>query len=106
MNWENGELLRQLGSYAWEDSAEFRATLFWIDDFQNFFEASRNYYSTKALTSYFRTTGMPTSTLANGYYSFSFSDANRNDIGDKLRNDYRQVLQQWCEKYHLDGLSI
>jgi hypothetical protein len=105
MNGENGEILRQLGSYAWEDSAEFRATLFWTDEFQSFFEASRNYSSTRALASYFGTTGVPASTLANGYYYFSFNDANGTDIGDKLRNDYRQVLQQLYEKYHLDGLS-
>jgi hypothetical protein len=105
MNGENGEILRQLGSYAWEDSAEFRATLFWTDEFQSFFEASWNYSSTKALASYFGTTGVPASTLANGYYYFSFNDANGTDIGDKLRNDYRQVLQQLYEKYHLNGLS-
>lgn len=36
MNGENGDLIRQLGLHAWEDSAEFRATLFWTDDFLNF----------------------------------------------------------------------
>ncbi len=105
MNGENGELLRKVGSYAWEDSAEFRATLFWTDDFQSFFKASRGYSSTTALPSYFGTTGVPASTLANGYYYFAFNDANGTDISEKLRNDYRQALQSLYEKYHLDGLS-
>jgi hypothetical protein len=66
MNGENSKILRQLGSYAWEDSAEFRAALFWTDEFQSFFEASRNYSSTRVLASYFGTTGVPASTLVNG----------------------------------------
>jgi hypothetical protein len=105
MGGENGELLRQLGTFAWEDSAEFRALLFWTDKFQSYFEDSRNYSVVNGLPSLFGTTGVPASTLANGYYYYSFNDANGTDIGDKLRNDYRQVLQELYEKFHLDGLS-
>lgn len=105
MDGENADLIRKLGAYAWEDSAEFRATLFWTDEFESFFTKSRNYSSIKAVASYFGTTGVPPSTLPNGYYYFSFSDDEGNDIGEKLRNDYRQVLQQMYETYHLDGLS-
>lgn len=105
MNGTNGDLLRKLGIYAWEDSAEFRATLFWTDNFTDFFTQSRNYTPITPLASYFGTTGVPPSTLANGYYYFGFNDANGKDIGGKLRNDYRQVLQELYEKYHLDGLS-
>jgi hypothetical protein len=105
LNGENADLVRKLGTYAWEDSAEFRATLFWTDKFESFFKESRDYSPIKAVASYFGTTGVPPSTLANGYFYFSFSDEDGNDIGEKLRNDYRQVLQQMYETYHLDGLS-
>ncbi|KUJ08087.1 uncharacterized protein LY89DRAFT_600512 [Mollisia scopiformis] len=105
MGGENGELLRQLGVFAWEDSAEFRATLFWTDKFQTYFQQSRNYSVVHSLPSLFGTTGVPPSTLINGYYYYSFTDANGTDIGEKLRNDYRQVLQELYEKFHLDGLS-
>lgn len=105
MNGENGDLLRKLGLYAWEDSAEFRATLFWTDNFIPFFRSSRGYDPTKALACQFGTTGVPPSTLANGYFYFSFSDEDGKDVSHKLRNDYRQALQEMYEKYHLDGLS-
>lgn len=105
MNGENGDLLRQLGLYAWEDSAEFRATLFWTDNFIPAFQQLRGYDPTKALACQFGTTGVPPSTLANGYYYFSFLNNNGTDISWKLRNDYRQALEELYEAYHLEGLS-
>ncbi|KUI55677.1 hypothetical protein VP1G_03003 [Cytospora mali] len=106
MNGENGDLLRQLGLYAWEDSAEFRATLFWTDNFLSFFNQSRGYDLIPILPILFGTTGLPPSTLANGYFYFSFGDdTNGTDIDWKLRNDYYQALQELYETYHLDGLS-
>ncbi|KAF2101748.1 hypothetical protein NA57DRAFT_64457 [Rhizodiscina lignyota] len=105
MNGENGDLLRQLGLYAWEDSAEFRATLFWTDNFIPFFTQSRGYSPVHALPCQFGTTGVPPSTLPNGFFYFSFVDDSGKDISWKLRNDYRQALQEMYERYHLDGLS-
>jgi hypothetical protein len=106
MDGENGDLLRQLGRYAWEDSAEFRATLFWTDELRSFFRQSRGYDITKALPALFGTTGLPPSTLANSYFYFAFSDhENGTDISWKLRNDFYQCLQEMYEKYHLTGLS-
>ena len=106
MNGENGDLLRQLANYAWEDSAEFRALLFWTDEIRNFFRESRGYDITKSLPALFGTTGLPPSTLANGYFYFSFSDhEDGKDISFKLRNDFYQCLEEMYEKYHLEGLS-
>ncbi|CAL5870144.1 uncharacterized protein PFLUO_LOCUS4379 [Penicillium psychrofluorescens] len=106
MDGENGDLLRQLGHYAWEDSAEFRATLFWTDELRSFFRQSRGYDITKALPALFGTTGLPPSTLANSFFYFAFSDhENGTDISWKLRNDFYQCLQEMYEKYHLTGLS-
>lgn len=106
MNGENGDLLRQLGLYAWEDSAEFRATLFWTDELRSYFRKSRGYDITTALPALFGTNGLPPSTLANGYFYYAFnSHENGTDISWKLRNDYYQCLQELYEQYHLDGLS-
>lgn len=105
MDGGNGDILRQLGLYAWEDSAEFRATLFWTDDFISFFERSRGYNPIKALACQFGTTGLPPSTLNNSYFYFAFSNAASEDMSWKLRNDYRQALQEAYETFHLDGLS-
>ncbi|PSR84064.1 hypothetical protein BD289DRAFT_482970 [Coniella lustricola] len=107
MNGENGDLLRQLGLYAWEDSAEFRATLFWTDDFLDYFKQTRGYSLVPYLPILFGTTGLPPSTLANGYYYFSYdSSANTSTAIDwKIRNDFYQALQTLYETYHLDGLS-
>lgn len=105
MNGENGDLLRQLGLYAWEDSAEFRATLFWTDNFIEAFEQSRGYNPIKYLPIQFGTTGVPPSTLANGYFYYSFAHNNNSKINAQLRNDYRQSLQELYEKHHLEGLS-
>ncbi|KAJ9241353.1 CAZyme family GH106 [Paecilomyces variotii] len=105
MSGENADLIRELGIYAWEDSAEFRATLFWTDNFINFFQESRNYSPIAALPSYFGTTNVPPSTLPDSYYYFGFNDEGGKDISAKLRNDYRQTLQELYEKYHLTGLS-
>lgn len=105
MNGGNGDLLRQLALYAWEDSAEFRATLFWTDDFISFFERARGYSPVKALACQFGTSGLPPSTLANSYFYFAFTDAGGHDISWKLHNDYWQALQEAYETYHLEGLS-
>ncbi|KAL7809597.1 hypothetical protein V8C26DRAFT_438328 [Trichoderma gracile] len=106
MNGENGDLLKQLGLYAWEDSAEFRATLFWTDELRSYFRKTRGYDITPALPALFGTNGLPPSTLANGYFYYAFnSHANGTDISWKLRNDYYQCLQEMYERYHLDGLS-
>lgn len=106
MNGENGELLQQLGLYAWEDSAEFRATLFWTDNFLNYFNESRAYDIVPVLPILFGTTGLPPSTLADGYFYFSFDEGNNGtDIDWKIRNDFYQALQELYETYHLDGLS-
>ncbi|KAL9090855.1 MAG: hypothetical protein Q9165_005063 [Trypethelium subeluteriae] len=105
MNGENADLLQQLGLYAWEDSAEFRAELFWTDDFISHFTESRGYDPIPALACQFGTTGLPPSTLANGFFYFSFVDDSGADISWKLRNDYRQALQEAYEQYHLEGLS-
>ncbi|KAI9661079.1 MAG: hypothetical protein M1821_009406 [Bathelium mastoideum] len=105
MNGENADLLQQLGLYAWEDSAEFRAELFWTDDFISYFTKSRGYNPIPALACQFGTTGLPPSTLPNGYFYFSFVDDSGNDISWRLRNDYRQALQEAYEQYHLEGLS-
>ncbi|PTB65492.1 hypothetical protein BBK36DRAFT_1121182 [Trichoderma citrinoviride] len=106
MSGENGDLLRQLGLYAWEDSAEFRATLFWTDNLRSYFRKTRGYDITLALPALFGTNGLPPSTLANGYFYYAFnSQANGTDISWKLRNDYYQCLQEMYEQYHLDGLS-
>lgn len=106
MNGENGDLLQQLGLYAWEDSAEFRATLFWTDDFRNYFNVSRGYDIVPVLPILFGTTGLPPSTLADGYFYFSFDEArNATNIDWKIRNDFYQALQELYETYHLDGLS-
>ena len=105
MNCENADVLQQLGLYAWEDSAEFRAELFWTDDFVSYFTESRGYSPIPALACQFGTTGLPPSTLANGYFYFSFVTDDGTDISWKLRNDYRQALQEAYEQYHLEGLS-
>ncbi|KAF2234942.1 hypothetical protein EV356DRAFT_446019 [Viridothelium virens] len=105
MNGENADLLQQLGLYAWEDSAEFRAELFWTDGFISYFIQSRGYSPIAALACQFGTTGLPPSTLANGFFYFSFVDDSGADISWKLRNDYRQALQEAYEQYHLEGLS-
>ncbi|KAL6887163.1 hypothetical protein HDV57DRAFT_508110 [Trichoderma longibrachiatum] len=107
MNGENGFLLRQLGLYAWEDSAEFRATLFWTDELSSYFRKTRGYDITLALPALFRTNGLPPSTLANGYFYFAFnSQANGTDISWKLRNDYYQCLQELYKQYHLEAAHI
>ncbi|KAH0522946.1 hypothetical protein TsFJ059_006725 [Trichoderma semiorbis] len=106
MNGENGDLLRQLGLYAWEDSAEFRATLFWTDELRSYFRKTRGYDITTALPALFGTSGLPPSTLANSYFYYAFNNhENGTDISWKLRNDYYQCLQEMYEQYHLDGLS-
>ncbi|ROW01296.1 hypothetical protein VMCG_05921 [Cytospora schulzeri] len=106
MNGENGDLLQQLGHYAWEDSAEFRATLFWTDKFLEYFNQSRGYDITPILPILFGTTGIPMSTLADGYFPYTFSDDfSTTELDWKLRNDYYQALQELYETYHLDGLS-
>ncbi|EHK51100.1 hypothetical protein TRIATDRAFT_94297 [Trichoderma atroviride IMI 206040] len=106
MNGGNGDLLAQLGMYAWEDSAEFRATLFWTDELSSYFRQTRDYDITTALPALFGTTGLPPSTLANSYFYYGFNDhENGTDISWKLRNDYYQCLQELYEQYHLDGLS-
>ncbi|KAK5122780.1 hypothetical protein LTR85_003695 [Meristemomyces frigidus] len=105
MDGNNGDLLRQLALYAWEDSAEFRATLFWTDDFITFFEQARGYNPVKALACQFGTSGLPPSTLNNSYFYFAFSDAAGEDISWKLHNDYWQALQEAYETYHLEDLS-
>ncbi|UKZ82928.1 hypothetical protein TrVFT333_010728 [Trichoderma virens FT-333] len=74
MNGENGDLLRQLGLYAWEDSAEFRATLFWTDELRSYFRKTRGYDITTALPALFGTNGLPPSTLANGYFYYAFNN--------------------------------
>lgn len=108
MNGENGDLLRQLGLYAWEDSAEFRATLFWTDNFLDYFNQSRGYNLVPYLPILFGTTNLPPSTLANGYFYFSY-DSSANTTTDKIdwkiRNDFYQALQALYETYHLEGLS-
>lgn len=106
MNGENGDLLQQLGLYAWEDSAEFRATLFWTDDFQSYFNTSRGYDIVPVLPILFGTTGLPPSTLADGYFYFSFDEgSNGTNIDWRIRNDFYQALQELYETYHLEGLS-
>ncbi|KAK4550835.1 hypothetical protein LTR36_000415 [Oleoguttula mirabilis] len=105
MNGGNGDLMRQLALYAWEDSAEFRATLFWTDDFISFFEHARGYNPVKALACQFGTSGLPPSTLNNSYFYYAFSDTAGEDISWKLHNDYWQALQEAYETYHLEGLS-
>lgn len=106
MDGENGDLLRQLGLYAWEDSAEFRATLFWTDEFAAFFNRTRGYDIVPILPILFGTTGLPPSTLSDSYFFFSFGEeTNATNVDWKLRNDYYQALQELYEIYHLDGLS-
>jgi hypothetical protein len=104
LNGDAADLLRQLALYAWEDSAEFRATLFWTDDFASYFQRSRGYSPIKSFTAQLRTTDLPSSTIANSYYYYAFSDSSGKDISSKLRNDYRQALQEAYEEFHLDGL--
>lgn len=106
MNGENGDLLQQLGLYAWEDSAEFRATLFWTDDFLSYFNTSRGYDIVPVLPILFGTTGLAPSTLTDGYFYFSFNEkSNGTNIDWKIRNDFYQALQELYETYHLEGLS-
>lgn len=111
MNGENGDLLRQLGLYAWEDSAEFRATLFWTDNFASYFNQTRGYDIVPVLPILFGTTGLPPSTLADGYFYFSYDDdqggngSSSTAIDWKIRNDFYQALQELYETHHLDGLS-
>lgn len=106
MNGENGDLLQQLGLYAWEDSAEFRATLFWTDNLLSYFNESRGYDIVPVLPILFGTTGLPPSTLTDGYFYFSFDEgSNGTNIDWKIRNDFYQALQELYETYHLEGLS-
>lgn len=106
MSGENGELLRQLGLYAWEDSAEFRATLFWTDHFADYFNQTRGYDIVPVLPILFGTTGLPPSTLADGYFYFSYDQGSSGAAVDwKIRNDFYQALQELYETHHLDGLS-
>ncbi|KAJ4414488.1 hypothetical protein N0V82_007885 [Gnomoniopsis sp. IMI 355080] len=106
MNGENGDLLQQLGLYAWEDSAEFRATLCWTDNLLSYFNESRGYGIVPYLPILFGTTGLPPSTLTDGYFYFSFDEgSNGTRIDWKIRNDFYQTLQQLYETYHLEGLS-
>lgn len=123
MNGENGDLLQQLGLYAWEDSAEFRATLFWTDGFASYFNQTRGYDIVPVLPILFGTTGLPPSTLPDGYFYFSYVDdpgsgtdgnssssssaanAAAANIDGKIRNDYYQALQELYETHHLGGLS-
>lgn len=108
MKGENGDLLRELGLYAWEDSAEFRATLFWTDNFADYFKESRGYDIVPVLPILFGTTGLPPSSIigTDGYFYFSYDEGRNGTAADwKIRNDFYQALQELYETYHLDGLS-
>ncbi|GAM40137.1 hypothetical protein TCE0_037f12250 [Talaromyces pinophilus] len=95
---ETTELLKSVGSYAWEDSMEIMSTLYWTPDLIDRFEKSRGYSITKYLPLLF--------TYQNTWfslfppYSEMISYGNYTTDGTSVHQlDYRETLNEGYQDY-------
>ncbi|KAL1856677.1 hypothetical protein Plec18167_009116 [Paecilomyces lecythidis] len=98
---EVAELLSQVGNYAWEDSMEIMATLYWTPGFLERFETARGY----SLLKYLPTLFQPQNIWGRVASSYSEIFVSQNSTAVNL--DYRTTLNEGYQDYlsHIENWS-
>ncbi|OTA67976.1 hypothetical protein K449DRAFT_364494 [Hypoxylon sp. EC38] len=104
------ELLREVGNYAWEDSMEILATLYWTPGLLNRFERSRGYSLLKYIPLLFRPSNNWNSIVPS--YFEVFVSANSSSVNLDYRRtlnegyqDYLTHLNEWATQIGTQGFS-
>ncbi|GAD98073.1 RING zinc finger protein [Paecilomyces variotii No. 5] len=107
---EVAELISQVGNYAWEDSMEIMATLYWTPGFLERFEKARGYSLLKYLPTLFQPRniwGSVASSYAEVFVSQNSTSVNldyRTTLNEGYQ-DYLKHIQNWSEQIGIQGFS-
>ncbi|KAJ5769407.1 secreted protein [Penicillium odoratum] len=92
---ENGELIREVGNYLWEDSQEFSADTYWTPDLQKKFLSNRGYNINKYIPL----------VIGSGKFTPSITYVtDESDAGASHMVDYQQTLTELNAEY-LEALT-
>ncbi|KAI7630515.1 hypothetical protein KC343_g4583 [Hortaea werneckii] len=99
------EMLHDVGNYAWEDSVEIAANLYWTLGFLDYFHADHGYSLSKWLPLLFHRNGKYMNSNPDVWYVSDESDQGNDHIADyraTLANRYQSYLtglNDWAERY-------
>ncbi|KAJ9668901.1 hypothetical protein H2201_001147 [Coniosporium apollinis] len=103
-------LLRSVGQYAWEDSIEMLATLYWTPGFLQRFEEARGYSLTKYLPLLYIPAnswgpGIPVYPEQYSYGNLTVDESYNIDYRTTLNEGYQEYLKQFSEWSHSRGVG-
>ena len=99
------DILMDVGNYAWEDSVEIEANVFWTKNFSSVFAADHGYSITKWLPILFHRNGHYKNSNPKVWWVTDEPDSGNGHIADyraTLASGYREYLtglNQWAEDY-------